>query len=76
MSGYFFFLLTLFFYLSMALFKPRSGQNEIISGLLLFVFYGVGLLRILIVSCLFIFQKFEVPRHQLCISKIPHALLY
>lgn len=76
MSGFFFFLLTLFFYLGLALFKPTSGQNDIISGLFLFVFYGVGLISSLIVSCLFIFQKFEVLRHQLCILKIPHALLY
>ncbi len=74
MSGYFFFLLALFFYLGLALFKPASGHNDIISGLFLFVFYGVGLISSLMVSCLFIFQKFEVPRHQLCNSKTPRVL--
>ncbi len=50
MSGYFFLIITFLFYLSMTLFKPAAGHNDIISGLLLFIFYGVGLVSSLIVT--------------------------
>ncbi|MFM9951121.1 MAG: hypothetical protein ACKV1O_24515 [Saprospiraceae bacterium] len=50
MTGYIFLVLTFLFYVCLIFLKPTAGHNDIISGLLLFVFYGIGFISSLMLT--------------------------
>ncbi len=44
MSVYIFFILTILFYVCLIFFPPTAAQNDIVTGFLVFAFYGIGFL--------------------------------
>ena len=50
MTGYIFFVLTILFYICLIFYRPSAGQNDIISGFLVFAFYGIGFISSVILT--------------------------